>query len=205
MALTTKQKDLVRIAIKHREGNTGDADLILLERVYDLQAELEKKQDELARVSQEIKDLAADVTAVSKMEGPQGRQGAKGDTGPAGKNGKDGKDGKDGNDGKDGKDGKAGLNGKDGKDGKDGSGGGVGHLALQFAMAKLIKHQKFSTSSATTTLTLTNTVAGNVCIWFRYNGQMLHLGDQYTLSGTTITFTFTPDDDSVSEATYLIG
>lgn len=115
-------------------------------------------------------------------------------------NGKDGKNGKDGRDGKDGKDGASGRDGKDGA-----GGGGTSTIGIQQVLTKIMKHQKFSTSSATTTSTLTNKVAGNVCIWLRYNGQMLHYGDQYTISGTTISYTFTLDDSSVVEATYITG
>jgi len=83
--------------------------------------------------------------------------------------------------------------------------GGIGQPGVQLVLSKLIKHQKFSTSSATTTSTLTHPVAGNVCIWLRYNGQMLHYGDQYTISGTTITYTFTLGDSSEVEVTYFAG
>lgn len=118
---------------------------------------------------------------------------------------KDGKDGKPGRDGRDGRDGKDGKDGLDGKDGKDGGGGGTSQIGVQQVLTKILKHQKFSTSSATTSSTLTHRVAGGVCIWLRYNGQMLHYGDQYTVSGTTITYTFTLDDSSVVEATYIAG
>lgn len=84
-------------------------------------------------------------------------------------------------------------------------GGGVSQIALQHAMGKLFTHEKFATSSATTTITLANKVAGGVMIFLRYQGQMLHYGDQYTVSGTTVTFTFTLDDSTVVEVSYLKG
>ncbi|MBP9771459.1 MAG: hypothetical protein KBD16_00830 [Candidatus Pacebacteria bacterium] len=82
-------------------------------------------------------------------------------------------------------------------------GGGLSHAALQLALSKLIKHQAFSTSSATTALTLANKVAGDVVIWVRYQGQMLQYGSQFTVSGTTVALTFTPDDDTTMDVTYL--
>lgn len=85
------------------------------------------------------------------------------------------------------------------------SGGGTSQIGVQFALAKMMKHQKWSTSSATTTITLNDSVAGGVCIWLRYQGQMLHYGDQYTISNKTITFTFTLDDSTIVEATYIRG
>lgn len=84
-------------------------------------------------------------------------------------------------------------------------GGGMSRLALQLALGKLIKHKTFITSSATTTSTLSERVAGDVCIWLRYNGQMLVYGTHYTISGTTITYTFTLDDSSTVEATWIAG
>lgn len=121
-----------------------------------------------------------------------------------GRDGANGKDGKNGRDGRDGKDGKDGAPGKDGKDGT-GGGGGASQIAMQYALGKMLKHQQFNTSSATTTLTLSDKIAGGVCIWLRYQGQMLHFGSQYTVSGTTITLTFTPDDNTIIEATYIRG
>lgn len=158
-------------------------------------------------------------------DGFDGIDGKDGSNGKDGLNGKDGRDGVNGRDGLDGKDGKDGLNGKDGKDGKDvdpeeiktikselenlktapRSGGGLNQMALQHSLGKLLRHQSFSTSSATTTLTLNNKVAGDVCIWLRYNGGGLTHGTHYTISGTTITFTFTLDDDSTVETSYFIG
>lgn len=84
-------------------------------------------------------------------------------------------------------------------------GGGMSQIALIQAMGKLFVHQKFSTSSATTTLTLSNKVAGSVCIWLRYQGQMLHYGDQYTVAGSLITFTFTLDNSTEVDVSYLKG
>jgi len=248
MTLSPQQKDKLRIAIKQQQGKATDADLILLERVYELQAVLEKKEAELLRLSSDLKEMSAAVVAVSKQIGPKGDKGDRGEVGPQGIPGKNGRDGKDstvpgpkGEPGRDGKDSTVpGPKGEPGRDGKDGNikdlspdeirnalellqgderldikaikgyesprgGGGTSQIGLQFALAKMLKHQKFSTSSATTTLTLNDRVAGDVVIWLRYQGQMLHLGDQYTLSGSRITLQFTPDDGTVMEATYIRG
>ena len=232
MTLSPQQKDKLRIAIKQQQGKATDADLILLERVYELQAVLEKKEAELLRLSSDLKEMSAAVVAVSKQIGPKGDKGDRGEVGPQGIPGKNGRDGKDST--------VPGPKGEPGRDGKDGNikdlspdeirnalellqgderldikaikgyesprgGGGTSQIGLQFALAKMLKHQKFSTSSATTTLTLNDRVAGDVVIWLRYQGQMLHLGDQYTLSGSRITLQFTPDDGTVMEATYIRG
>lgn len=86
-----------------------------------------------------------------------------------------------------------------------GKGGGMSQIGLQMMLSKLIKHQVFSTSSTTTTSTLSNKVAGDVCIWLRYNGAMLRYGTDYSIVGTTITYLFTLDDSSSVEATYITG
>src|SRR3990167_2455517 len=80
--------------------------------------------------------------------------------------------------------------------GTGGGGGGLSRMALQLALGKIIKHQAFSTSSATTTLTLNDKVAGDVALWLRYNGQVLVHGTHYTVSGTLVSLLFTPDDDT---------
>jgi len=82
-------------------------------------------------------------------------------------------------------------------------GGGMSRIALELAMSKMIKHEVFATTSATTSITLSNKVAGNVVIWARYNGQIQSLGVNYNVSGTIVTPTFTLDDDSEWEFTYF--
>ena len=84
-------------------------------------------------------------------------------------------------------------------------GGGTSRIGIQAALGKIIKHQTFSTSSATTTLTLNDKVAGGVALWLRYNGQVLTYGTHYTISGTTITLLLTLDDDTKMDATYITG
>ena len=65
-------------------------------------------------------------------------------------------------------------------------------------------HQSFSTSSATTTITLDNDVAANGnAILVRYQGQLLFHNSQYTISGRVITFTFTLDDSTTVDCTYV--
>jgi len=84
-------------------------------------------------------------------------------------------------------------------------GGGASQISLQYMLGKMLKNQRFNTSSATTTLTLNDKIAGDVCIWLRYQGQMMHYGTHYTISGTTVTLTFTPDDDTNVDVTYIRG
>ena len=65
-------------------------------------------------------------------------------------------------------------------------------------------HEQFTTSSATTTVTIASNVAANSnAILVRYNGQLLDHGVQYTISGKVISFTFTLDDDSSVGVTYV--
>lgn len=65
-------------------------------------------------------------------------------------------------------------------------------------------HQRFSTSSATTTLTLQSNIAANgLAHIFRYNGQVQDYGTDYTVNGKLITLLFTPDDNSVCSIAYV--
>lgn len=64
-------------------------------------------------------------------------------------------------------------------------------------------HEVFATTAATTSVTLTSNVAGNSKkIILRYQGQVLAWGQQYTISGKTISFTFTLQDDTFVEVSY---
>jgi hypothetical protein len=76
------------------------------------------------------------------------------------------------------------------------SGGGMGNWV----------HQRFSTSSATTTVTTDHrAAAGGMAHILRYNGQVQDYGTDYTLGGDqrTYTFTFTLDDSSVVSIAYV--
>jgi len=65
-------------------------------------------------------------------------------------------------------------------------------------------HEVFDTSSVTTSVTLTNNIAASgSAIMVRYQGQMLAHNVQYTVSGSTITFTFTLEDNTNIEITYV--
>jgi len=65
-------------------------------------------------------------------------------------------------------------------------------------------HQSFSTSSSTTTITLSNNVAANSnALWIFYNGQFLVKGNHYTISGKIVTLTFTPQDSTNIDVTYI--
>ena len=75
-----------------------------------------------------------------------------------------------------------------------GGGGGMGNWT----------HQQFSTSASTTSVTLSNNVAANgTALLVRYQGQLLFHGSQYTISGKVITFTFTLDNSTTVDATYV--
>ena len=67
-------------------------------------------------------------------------------------------------------------------------------------------HQQFSGNGVTTSFTLTHNVAANGTAVFgcRYQGQTLYLGDQYTISGKTLTMVgFIPEDGTKIEITYI--
>lgn len=74
------------------------------------------------------------------------------------------------------------------------AGGGMGNWV----------HEVFNTSSATTTISVVNKVAANgSAILVRYQGQLLAHGVQYTISDRTISFTFTLQDSTYVEVTYV--
>ncbi len=74
-------------------------------------------------------------------------------------------------------------------------GGGMGNFV----------NQQFDGDGATTQFTLSSNVAnsGNAVIGVRYEGQMQYLGDQFTISGKTLTMLFTPEADTKIEITYI--
>lgn len=74
------------------------------------------------------------------------------------------------------------------------SGGGMGNWI----------HQRFSISSATTSITLSNNIAANGMAHIaRYQGQVQDLDTQYSVSGKVITLLFTPDDGTVFSIAYV--
>jgi len=75
-----------------------------------------------------------------------------------------------------------------------GGGGGTGNWV----------HQSFSTSSAITTITLSNNIAANgFAIMAFYNGQFIVRGTHYTQSGKVLTLTFTPQDSTNIDVAYV--
>ena len=175
-----------------------------------------------------------DGKGIKGENGERGDAGEKGIKGDTGERGTDGKAGRDGLNGLDGKDGKNGKDGKDGspdtsqrvvekineakgvqisaienladelkkirqrvsRDGIQRGGGGMGNPV----------HQQFSGNGVTTSFTLTHNVAANGTAVFgcRYQGQTLYLGDQFTISGKTLTMAgFIPDDGTKIEITYI--
>lgn len=166
-------------------------------------------------------------------EGDKGERGEKGDNGESvvgerGKSGVDGRDGRDGKEGKQGKDGKDGspdtarqvvekVNKNKGvliesvtnlaeeliamkkrlvRETARGGGGGMGKPV----------HDQFSGNGVDTVFTLTSNVAANGTAVFgvRYQGQTLYLGDQYTISGKTLTMVgFIPDEGTKIEISYI--
>lgn len=166
--------------------------------------------------------------------GLTGSQGLQGDIGLTGQKGDSGLMGKMGMRGKTGDDGKKGIMGDRGDKGPDGrsikpleiwnkivslkelkdfiiqiaqgvakreaargGGGGGGGMGNPL-------HESFSTTSATTTVTVANGIAANGnAIWVYYEGQFLVKDTHYTISGRVLTFTFTLDDDSNIDVTYI--
>lgn len=67
-----------------------------------------------------------------------------------------------------------------------------------------IIHDEFDGDGSTTVFTLSSRVAGNGTAVFglRYQGSTQQLGSQYTISGRTLTMTFTPDNGTKIHITY---
>lgn len=75
-----------------------------------------------------------------------------------------------------------------------GGGGGMGD----------VQHETKSVSSSTTTVTTTfDIAAGGAAIWAYYQGQFIVRGTHYTVSGKTLTLTFTPADNSSIDIVYI--
>lgn len=80
--------------------------------------------------------------------------------------------------------------------GKEGGmkGGGMG----------LPVHQSFDCDGATTEFTLSNNVAANgQAAWIYYQGQFLVNSTHWSISGKTLTLTFTPEDETVIDITFI--
>lgn len=79
-------------------------------------------------------------------------------------------------------------------------GGGGGFLGASHSPI----HEVFTMNGTDTTVTLSSGVAAQgTALWVRYNGQMLDLTTHYTVNGTKITFTFTPEVDKTISVTYI--
>lgn len=77
---------------------------------------------------------------------------------------------------------------------RGGGGGGMGNWV----------HQAFNLTSGTTLVTLSNRVAANgTAAIVRYQGQVLAMNTEYSISGKTITLLFTPSDSTVLDVTYV--
>ena len=164
-------------------------------------------------------------------KGEQGIQGDKGDKGEQGIQGKQGLKGEKGEKGIIGKNGENGIDGKNGSPDnpedivkklnkteesvkisvikgletqiknilsslreKKGGGGGMG----------LPVHQTFNGDGSTTTFTLSNNVAaGGNALWAYYQGQFLVKTTHWTISGKTLTLTFTPENNTNIDILYI--
>jgi len=74
------------------------------------------------------------------------------------------------------------------------SGGGMGKWV----------HQQFNLTAVTSSITLSNNIsAGGTAHLFRYQGQMLAMNVDYTVSGKVVSLLFTPVDGTVFDATYV--
>lgn len=66
------------------------------------------------------------------------------------------------------------------------------------------EHEEFDTDSSTTTISVERMIAGRGTVAFvRYNGQMLAHNVHYTVNARDITFTFTLDDNSKVDVSYV--
>jgi len=67
------------------------------------------------------------------------------------------------------------------------------------------QHETFAIGSTTTSITTTYKIAaeGRAVFGMRYEGQTLHWGEHYTVSGKTITLLFTPVDTTNIDLTYI--
>lgn len=82
------------------------------------------------------------------------------------------------------------------KDKRVSGGGGMGNA----------QHQTLSGDGSATSFTLNSSVAGNgTAIWVYYQGQHLVRTTHYTISGTTISFTFTPENNTSIDITWIRG
>ena len=78
--------------------------------------------------------------------------------------------------------------------GSGGSGGGMGTPI----------HQSFTCDGVTTSFTLSNNVAASgQAAWIYYQGQFLVNSTHWSISGKTLTLTFTPEDGTVIDVTYI--
>jgi hypothetical protein len=64
--------------------------------------------------------------------------------------------------------------------------------------------ETFAVNSATTSITLQNSVASNGrAIWFNYQGQQQAYGTHFTVTGKTVPLLFTPDDGTYIDVIYI--
>lgn len=71
-----------------------------------------------------------------------------------------------------------------------------------------VQHERFNTTSATTTVTTKYSIAGGgFAIWAYYQGQEIFRGTAYTVGNDhkTLTLLFTPEDSTVIDITYMRG
>lgn len=74
------------------------------------------------------------------------------------------------------------------------AGGGMGN----------IQHEAKNVSSSTTAITTNYNIAGNgFAVWAFYDGGMIARGTHYTVSGKTLSLTFTPQDGGIIDLIYI--
>jgi hypothetical protein len=77
---------------------------------------------------------------------------------------------------------------------RGGGGGGMGNVI----------HESFTMNGSDTSVTLANNVAaGGNAIWIRYQGQSQDMDTHFTVSGKTVSFTFTPLNGKTISITYI--
>jgi len=220
--ITTNQqvKDILDNLKKSKDELTEKMEIQARNKYNDLKAQIdkliEKTNSEIEQLSARGLDDRAEIQTiienVAKMRGPQGERG---EAGVSGKDGISGKDGKDGSPDQPkqiasklnslnevleisvikGLKGQLSIILRSIRD-KAGGGGGIG----------MPVHQTFTGNGVLTSFTLTYGVAANgKALWAYYNGQFLVNSTHWSVSGTTLSLTFTPANGSSVDVTYLRG
>lgn len=212
---------------KNQTNQTGIKEFVFstIQEMVDNEIEI-IKEELLASAKQSIDKYINDLTK-------NVRKGDKGEPGRDGIDGRDGKPGEPGKKGDKGEPGKDGENGEPGKDGSPDTPKQIAeklNTLTEVVDYKVIKglqkvltdlqrsskgklsgggmgmtfHETFTGDNSTTQFTLSNSVsAGGKAAWVYYNGQFLVNSTHWSISGKTLSLTFTPETDSKIDITYI--